>query len=44
MPEYKLFLLTRPLRDVTQVLVACVGGRKFLLTRPLRDVTVLCLI
>ena len=34
-----LFLLTRPLRDVTQVGEGAKSCRAFLLTRPLRDVT-----
>ncbi len=33
------FLLTRPLRDVTTVVLACAWAVEFLLTRPLRDVT-----
>ena len=35
------FLLTRPLRDVTERHQLASQGRVFLLTRPLRDVTVL---
>ena len=34
------FLLTRPLRDVTQTGSGCIRTCSFLLTRPLRDVTV----
>ena len=34
-----LFLLTRPLRDVTASLFLWISWHQFLLTRPLRDVT-----
>ena len=34
-----LFLLTRPLRDVTYFRLNCIASILFLLTRPLRDVT-----
>ena len=35
-----MFLLTRPLRDVTASTVHHIKHLKFLLTRPLRDVTI----
>ena len=39
--EIKIFLLTRPLRDVTHIPIHTNAGGGFLLTRPLRDVTYL---
>ena len=38
-PAIALFLLTRPLRDVTITFYFSVYILQFLLTRPLRDVT-----